>query len=466
MLLLIRQVGATIIHAPANMDVTKETRNTTANIEGLFMEGTWNSKIIDELKPEKGDHILSGRTDFSAFDGTELQSIIDENRIVSLFLMGYLTDVCIKETATVASRRFPDMEINILSDGCAAKTELDQNNALQHSLPLYANIMTCDKAIKAIVASKDICAVVSIPEKDSPEGLACAMWEYHIARLVISLLLGSIWPVFYALIIDSLTGICPTFGRTILCGVILALDAQVFESMGRALAELAGASRMAVGVAFASILSQTLVIAGGFYKTVTTPVLAWISYVNGIKWGFTAIAILIFSHEKAYWVGHNAPLPIFGYTWSSIEFMGNFITLSERGVVIVDSQSPPKVTIPILALLGLILGFRVLCFLLARWHSRHVDLALASPSEVPPEADSVHPGQRHSSLLPNIRRNSLGRPGNRRSSQILDQALNKIQDTSSETKEIKKMIMQEAKRQSLAIQEGHENMRRRSLVYV
>merc|ERR1712032_848521 len=113
--------------------------------------------------------------------------------------------------------------------------------------------------------------------------------------------------------------------------------------------------------------------------------------------------------------------------------MGNFITFRERGVVIVDSQSPPKVTIPILSLLGLILGFRVLCFLLARWHSRNDDLTLVSPSESPSEADSTILDQSQSSLLQGRRPSLFRLPGRRRSSVLYDQALNNTGNSSSET---------------------------------
>jgi len=228
---------------------------------------------------------------------------------------------------------------------------LRMSNTTQHTSP----------SIKATTAT--------LHDDNIQEGAACKIWQYHLARFLISILLSSVWPILFRLIIDSFTGISTSFGRTILCGVILALNAQVFESMGRMIAELAGPAGAAVGVAFASILSQTLVIAGGFYKTVKNPVFAWIGTINGIKYGFTSIAIVEFSHKQSYWVGNTGPIPILGYTWSSIEFMGSFITMKERGVIVVDSMNPPTVMIPILCLCALIGGFRVLCYLLALWHA-------------------------------------------------------------------------------------------------
>eukprot|EP00588_Corethron_pennatum_P012659 CAMPEP_0194265640 /NCGR_PEP_ID=MMETSP0169-20130528/814_1 /TAXON_ID=218684 /ORGANISM="Corethron pennatum, Strain L29A3" /LENGTH=1665 /DNA_ID=CAMNT_0039006149 /DNA_START=543 /DNA_END=5540 /DNA_ORIENTATION=+ len=152
-----RQMGGTIIHASIIMsnnqkfDPTDFDDFSFSNMAGLFTEGTWNSEIIQELKPERQDVILSERTNFSAFEGTQLHSIIEDKGITRLFLMGFLTNVCIEETARAASERFPGMEINILSDGCASKTKVEHFTALSSSIPLYGNVMTCREGIKNMV---------------------------------------------------------------------------------------------------------------------------------------------------------------------------------------------------------------------------------------------------------------------------------------------------------------------------
>eukprot|EP00928_Gymnodinium_smaydae_P094432 TRINITY_DN7930_c0_g1_i3.p1 TRINITY_DN7930_c0_g1~~TRINITY_DN7930_c0_g1_i3.p1 ORF type:complete len:1271 (-),score=149.20 TRINITY_DN7930_c0_g1_i3:216-3584(-) len=194
--------------------------------------------------------------------------------------------------------------------------------------------------------------------------IVCRIDQYHVVRFLINFTLSP-WPILYALIIDGFAGISPSFSVTLLVGVILTLNAQVFESMGRMLAELAGTSRLAVGVAFASILSQTFVIAGGFYKHVTVPMFAWITHVNGIKYGFTAIARLYFPYTRSVWVMPDAAQPDRGYTWSSLETMGAFTTLLTRGVRVNDSLDPPGVVFPILMLVVLIVAFRFLCFVIA-----------------------------------------------------------------------------------------------------
>jgi len=152
-----RQMGGTIIHACIIMsgnrtfDPTDFDDFSFSSMVGLFTEGTWNSEIIQEMKPERQDIILTKRTNFSAFKGTQLQSIIEDKGITRLFLIGFLTNVCVEETARAASGRFPGMEINILSDGCASMTKVEHIDALSSTIPLYGNVMTCSEAIKNMV---------------------------------------------------------------------------------------------------------------------------------------------------------------------------------------------------------------------------------------------------------------------------------------------------------------------------
>ena len=145
----------------------------------------------------------------------------------------------------------------------------------------------------------------------------------------------------------------------------MSLSVSHNPNTGRMLAEMAGAEGVAVGITFASILSQLLVIAGGFYKTVTFPLFAWICHVNAIKYGFSAIAKIYFKSTDSFWVTPDRALSVRGYTWSSLEFMGAFTTLRTRGVTVVDSLDPPTIGLDIAMLIVLALGFRLLCFCVA-----------------------------------------------------------------------------------------------------
>ena len=192
--------------------------------------------------------------------------------------------------------------------------------------------------------------------------IATEIWKYHALRFVASLMLSSPWPMLYALVIDCFAALSPSVGSTILVGLTLVLTSQAFEAMGRMLSEFAGASGIAVAVTFASIFSQLLVIAGGFYKTVTFPLFAWMGHINAIKYGFSAVAKTYFKSTDSFWVTPPNAIAVRGYTWSSIEFMGAFNTLRTRGVTVVDSLNPPSIGFDITMLIVLCMFFRVICF--------------------------------------------------------------------------------------------------------
>ena len=201
--------------------------------------------------------------------------------------------------------------------------------------------------------------------KEPSRVIATEIWKYHALRFVASFMLSSPWPILYALVVDCFAGLSPSVGSTFLVGLTLVLTSQAFEAMGRMLSEFAGASDIAVAVTFASIFSQLLVIAGGFYKTVTFPLFAWVGHVNAIMYGFSAVAKTYFKSTDSFWVTPPDAIPIHGYTWSSIEFMGAFNTLRTRGVTVVDSLNPPSIGFDITMLIVLSSVFRVICFVSA-----------------------------------------------------------------------------------------------------
>lgn len=125
-------------------------------LQGLFTEGTWNAEIIQELKPELGELTLKNRTNFSAFQGTGLASILKKNRITSILLAGFLTNVCIEETVREMVIMCSEITIHILSDGCASKSEVEHNYSITTVFPMFdAKCITCAEA-QTMLASSSI----------------------------------------------------------------------------------------------------------------------------------------------------------------------------------------------------------------------------------------------------------------------------------------------------------------------
>ena len=114
--------------------------NAYCAMENLFVEGTWNSKFADEVKPSESDIILKNRVNFSAFKGTALKDIIESDGITCLFVMGFLSNVSVEETTVEANELFPDLKIYVCSDGCAAKSKQVGLHTLNHILLLYTKL--------------------------------------------------------------------------------------------------------------------------------------------------------------------------------------------------------------------------------------------------------------------------------------------------------------------------------------
>eukprot|EP00984_Skeletonema_dohrnii_P025018 scaffold14161_cov121-Skeletonema_dohrnii-CCMP3373.AAC.2 len=147
-----RESGALIIHSPVLMRGGEKFKDEDWDphaygaMENLFVEGTWNSEFADEVKPSESDIILKNRVNFSAFKGTVLKDVIESNGITRLFVMGFLSNVCVEETTIEAKESFPDLKIYVCNDGCAAKSKQEHYVAMGNTLPMYADIITCSEA--------------------------------------------------------------------------------------------------------------------------------------------------------------------------------------------------------------------------------------------------------------------------------------------------------------------------------
>jgi len=150
-----RDFGALVIHSPVVMKADQKfveefDVNGYCAMHGLFTENTWNSEFAKEVVPTGDDVILKNRTKFSAFGGTGLKEILESNSIKRIFLMGFLSNGCIEETARDMMALLPDMHIYMLKDGSAAKSEVVHLNATIVTLPMYGQCITCREAEKII----------------------------------------------------------------------------------------------------------------------------------------------------------------------------------------------------------------------------------------------------------------------------------------------------------------------------
>ncbi len=92
------------------------------------IEGTKGAKIIDELKPKRGDKIFKKKT-YSAFYKTRLESFLKKEKIKKLYLGGCVTHICVMFSASDAVLRGYD--VFVLEKGVAGLAKEDHEAGLK-----------------------------------------------------------------------------------------------------------------------------------------------------------------------------------------------------------------------------------------------------------------------------------------------------------------------------------------------
>ena len=120
------------------------------------MKGTVGQQIIDELKPQKNDTVVTKRT-YSAFDRTNLDRYLaiayDGKGVDTVIITGVHTHICGKHTSYDAFTR--GLKIVIAEDGVQAFSEEDHLLGLEYIKKIYgADIKKINKIIELLVANK------------------------------------------------------------------------------------------------------------------------------------------------------------------------------------------------------------------------------------------------------------------------------------------------------------------------
>jgi ureidoacrylate peracid hydrolase len=117
-----------------------------------LIRDTWNTDIVNELKPEPGD-IVMYKHRFSAFYGTELEAILERLSAEYLIFTGCTTSVCVE--STIRDAMFRNYTCVLLED-CTAEpigAGLPRSNheaSLLILQTLFAWISSSEKFIQAL----------------------------------------------------------------------------------------------------------------------------------------------------------------------------------------------------------------------------------------------------------------------------------------------------------------------------
>ncbi|UCE05136.1 MAG: cysteine hydrolase, partial [bacterium] len=103
----------------------------------------WGSEIIDELKPQEGDKVVSGKCTLCGFNNTDLENLLKEGNIKNVVIGGFLTNFCVESTARTAYDK--GYGVTIMKDATGANSEEEQNHAEAKIFPLLGQTLSVDQ---------------------------------------------------------------------------------------------------------------------------------------------------------------------------------------------------------------------------------------------------------------------------------------------------------------------------------
>ncbi len=108
------------------------------------VEGTWGAQIIDELRPQEGEHLIA-KKGFGGFSNTPLDTVLRNIGVTTCVVSGVTTCVCVSTTVRGG------LEYNyrmILVSDAVAEVDRDTHDAeLKTMSRVFADVKTTDEVI-------------------------------------------------------------------------------------------------------------------------------------------------------------------------------------------------------------------------------------------------------------------------------------------------------------------------------
>ena len=126
-----RQAGSLVVflhdaHGDDDLEFEKFPKHCVA--------GTWGSRIIDELTPNDGEHVLP-KTRYSGFYGTDLEEVLAAFGPEEVEVVGVCTSICVMDTVGGLANR--DYRTTVFAAGVADFDAEAHRFALQRMERLY-----------------------------------------------------------------------------------------------------------------------------------------------------------------------------------------------------------------------------------------------------------------------------------------------------------------------------------------
>ena len=108
------------------------------------VEGTWGAQIIDDLKPEEGEHLVI-KKGFGGFSNTPLDTVLRNMGVTTCVVSGVTTCVCV--STTVRGGVEFNYRMILVSDAVADVDRITHEAELQTMARVFADVTTTDEVI-------------------------------------------------------------------------------------------------------------------------------------------------------------------------------------------------------------------------------------------------------------------------------------------------------------------------------
>jgi ureidoacrylate peracid hydrolase len=116
----------------------------------ICVRGTWDAKIIDEVKPTNKDHVVIKRRD-SAFQDTETEVWLNSLKVNTLIFCGIDTSICVETSLRDGFNKGYD--VILISDATASANTRHYKTTIEHVKEYYGLVMKV-KEIKDVLEAK------------------------------------------------------------------------------------------------------------------------------------------------------------------------------------------------------------------------------------------------------------------------------------------------------------------------
>lgn len=112
---------------------------------GGYIEDSWDSEIVDILKPKEIDIIITKKR-YDPFYETDLEGILQQNNISNLVVIGLLTNVCVE--ACIRSAFDRDFHVAIVPEATSTYSQNLLTSSLETIKSHFGSIISYEEILK------------------------------------------------------------------------------------------------------------------------------------------------------------------------------------------------------------------------------------------------------------------------------------------------------------------------------